>query len=69
MGIDAGVSITLAIIAGLLGVLSLWANDLTWGGWAARFTAFLWGLGLHQATFTTLSGLADSIVGKKEPSA
>ena len=66
--IDVGVSLALAVIAGLLGVLSLWANDLTWGGWVARFTAFLWGLGLHQATFTTLSGLETTIVGGKESS-
>jgi hypothetical protein len=66
MGLDLGISVFLAVVAGMIGVQALWANDLTWGGWTAYVTAFLWGLGLHQATFGTLSGLAESIVGKKE---
>jgi hypothetical protein len=64
--LDLGVSVFLALVAGLLGMQALWANDLTWGGWTAYVTAFLWGLGLHQVTFGSLSVTAESIVGKKE---
>jgi hypothetical protein len=56
----------LSLIVGLLGVMALWASDQTWGGFSAYATAFLWGLGLHQATFTTFAGLAEGLVGKKE---
>lgn len=66
LGIDVGVSFFFALVAALMGVLALWANDLTWGGWTARVTAFFWGLGIHQATFTTISGLAEMLTGKKE---
>ncbi|WP_224362164.1 hypothetical protein [Hyalangium versicolor] len=55
----------LSLVVGLLGVLALWAGDQTWGGFSAYATAFLWGLGLHQATFTTFAGLAEALVGKK----
>ncbi|WP_224248191.1 hypothetical protein [Hyalangium gracile] len=64
--VDLGVSLVVGIGASLLGILSLWANDLTWGGWAARATAFLWGLGLHHATLGTLAGLAEGKVDRKE---
>ncbi|KFE66497.1 hypothetical protein [Hyalangium minutum] len=66
--IELAVSVFLALIAGLVGLMTLWANDLTWGGWTAHITAFFWGLGIHQATFSTLAGLAEGIVGKREPS-
>ncbi|AGC43198.1 hypothetical protein MYSTI_01866 [Myxococcus stipitatus DSM 14675] len=65
--IDVVVSVFLAVVAGLLGVMALWVHDLTWGGWTACVTAFLWGMGLHQATFSALSGLAETIVGAKDP--
>ncbi|ADO68995.1 hypothetical protein [Stigmatella aurantiaca] len=63
---DVGISAFLALLAGILGVLALWQTDATWGGWTAHATALLWGLGLHQAAFSTVAGLADSLLGKKE---
>ncbi len=65
---NLAISAFLALVAGLLGMSTLWANDATWGGAIAYVTAFLWGLGLHQASFTTLSALADRMLGKKEAS-
>ncbi|SEU25204.1 hypothetical protein [Stigmatella erecta] len=62
---DAGISTFLALFAGIVGVLALWGTDLTWGGWNAHATAFLWGLALHQAAFSTVAGLADSLLGNK----
>ena len=38
------------IISVVLGLYLLWSPNMTWGGSADLFVAFLWGLGLHTAS-------------------
>lgn len=54
---DALVSAVVLVIACLMGIKALWIPDLSWGGWDDRVIAVLWGLGLHQATFTGVEAL------------
>ena len=48
-------------IACLMGIKALWLSDLSWGGWEDRVIAVLWGLGLHQATFTGVDALRSTL--------
>jgi hypothetical protein len=59
---DLLISIVVLAIACLLGIKTLWLADLSWGGWEDRVIAVLWGLGLHQATFTGVEALRANLV-------
>jgi hypothetical protein len=61
--IDWFVLLVAIVVATVLGVTVLWTPNPTWGGWDDRIVAVLWGLGLHQFTFTGLAGLADRLRG------
>lgn len=52
-------TILIALVAMILGVKVLWADDWTWGGPLAYLAAFLWGAGLHTFTYDGLAGLMD----------
>lgn len=54
---DLLLNFALLLIACVVGVNLLWANDPVWGGWKAYTTALLWGLGLHQVGGSALEGL------------
>jgi hypothetical protein len=54
---DFLVSLVILLIACLLGLKTLWLNDLSWGGLGDHMIALLWGLGLHQATFAGVEAL------------
>jgi hypothetical protein len=54
---DLLLNLALLLIACVVGVSLLWANDAVWGGWKAYTTALLWGLGLHQVGGSVLEGL------------
>jgi hypothetical protein len=45
------------LIATLLGMKLLWADDAVWGGWTAYTVAFLWGMGLQQVGGAGFEGL------------
>jgi hypothetical protein len=70
---DLGVSVLVGLIAIALGMSLLWAGKLTWGSVGDLFTAFLWGLGLHQAGTATgpggTTGLLGQLVGKERDAA
>jgi hypothetical protein len=51
------------VVASVLGITTLWSTDATWGGWQDWLVAMLWGLGLHQFTFTSVNSLRDRITG------
>jgi hypothetical protein len=53
------------IMASVLGITTIWANDATWGGWQDYLVCLLWGLGLHQFTFTGVNNLRDRISGNE----
>lgn len=53
------------IIASVLGITTIWANDPTWGGWQDYLVSLLWGLGLHQFTFAGVNNLRDRISGNE----
>ena len=38
------------IVAIFIGIKTVWATDLTWGGWVDHLAALVWGFGLHQLT-------------------
>jgi hypothetical protein len=59
---DSTITILVIMIAVLLGLKLLWADDPIWGGPQAYITAVLWGLGLHLvsgAAFGGVHGLID----------
>lgn len=52
----AAASIALVLTA-LSAYATLWAGDLTWGGWPAYAAAVLWGAGIHQLIWTGIGSL------------
>lgn len=58
---DLLVTVVILLIACLMGIKALWISDLGWGGWEDRVIAVLWGLGLHQATFTGVEALRTTL--------
>lgn len=48
-------------IASVLGIPALWAADPAWGGFQDGLTAALWGLGLHQFSYTGIKGLFEKL--------
>jgi hypothetical protein len=53
------------IVASVLGITTIWANDPTWGGGQDYLVSLLWGLGLHQFTFAGVNNLRDRISGNE----
>ncbi|MBN2550879.1 MAG: hypothetical protein JXB15_17075 [Anaerolineales bacterium] len=51
------------LLATVLGMKFLWADQPTWGSWLDMLTAVLWGFGLNQVTKDSFGGL-DSIISK-----
>ena len=51
------VVVIILVLAVLLGVKALWADDWTWGGGTAYLVAFLWGAGLSGFSYDGLSNL------------
>lgn len=47
------------LIATAVGLSVLWNPSLSWGGTGDHLTALLWGLGVHQLSFTGLSSVID----------
>jgi hypothetical protein len=45
------------LVAVILGLKLLWADDATWGGWTSYLAALLWGLGLHQVAGAAFQGV------------
>jgi hypothetical protein len=66
---DTWVSRIVAVIAVVVGVSLLWAGKLTWGSAGDLFTAFLWGLGLHQVGTAGAGGLLGQLLGKESDAA
>jgi hypothetical protein len=67
------ITIVVAGLAGLIGLLVLWEPNSTWGDLADIGLAILWGFGLHQvtnaaipagATFSGIEGLARQVSGE-----
>jgi hypothetical protein len=42
------------VVAVILGLQLLWADNPVWGSWTDVIIALLWGLGLHQVAGATL---------------
>ena len=55
---DIAISIFVLIVAGAIGVQTLWVDNLTWGGGAAYLAAFLWGFAADQFTHAGVTALA-----------
>ncbi len=50
------------VIAVLLGLKLLWADNATWGGFSDCLVAVLWGLGLHQfSAYTGVESLSTQL--------
>jgi hypothetical protein len=49
------------LIASAIGLGALWKPSLVWGGWGDRLTALLWGLGVHQLSYTGLSSIFEKL--------
>lgn len=62
---DRRISWVVAVIAVVVGMSVLYAGKLTWGSVGDLFTAFLWGLGLHQVGTAGAGGLLAQILGKE----
>jgi hypothetical protein len=58
---DLRANLVIIAIASALGVPALWAADPSWGGFQDSLTAALWGLGLHQFSYTGVKGLFDKL--------
>lgn len=58
---DLWANIAVIAIASALGLPALWWPDPSWGGFQDSLTAALWGLGLHQFSFTGIKGLRDKL--------
>lgn len=54
--VQAVIKFIAAIIAAVTGLVILYQPNLTWGLWQDYLIALLWGLGLYEASSTTLSG-------------
>jgi len=54
---DVLFNIGILVIATVLGLKLLWADNAVWGGWKDFAIAFLWGLGLQQLGGTGFDGL------------
>lgn len=63
--IDAVLALVSFAVAALAGANILWEADATWGGTRDHIAAVLWGLGLHGATFSGVSAVAEKILGKR----
>jgi hypothetical protein len=59
--ISFGAVAIVLVLAVLVGVKALWAEDWTWGGGTAYLVAFLWGAGLSGFTFDGVTGLLKRI--------
>jgi hypothetical protein len=60
-------TLLIMVLAILLGVKILWADDWTWGGPMSALIAFLWGAGLHAVTYDGLSGLVSKLIPSTQP--
>lgn len=58
---DLRANLVIIAIASVLGVPALWATDPSWGGFQDSLTAALWGLGLHQFSYSGIKGLFDKL--------
>jgi hypothetical protein len=56
---DFAATAAIAAVASVMGLMTLWNVNPTWGSAADMWVALLWGLGLHGVTFTGLSALTD----------
>ena len=63
--INAVLALMSLAVAALVGVTVLWEAHPTWGGARDHIAAMLWGLGLHGATFSGVSAVAEKLLGKR----
>jgi hypothetical protein len=61
---EALINVAVLVAALGLGIKLLYVDDLTWGGWSGYLTAGLWGVGLHQFTYSGIGGLVDRVTGR-----
>jgi hypothetical protein len=63
--IDAVLLVVTVLVTTVLGLITLWSPDATWGGWEDWIMAMLWGLGLHQFTFAGVANLRERLTGQR----
>lgn len=58
---ELAVNTIIVMIAVLLGLQTLYINDLTWGSPASIMIALLWGLGLHQVAYGGIGDIVNKV--------